>query len=139
MTDTFECSAVAQAFEAGTVDAATFHHVEHVRVAFDLLHKYDFIDGAAIYARGLRTIASKAGVPQKFNLTITYAFMSLIAERLAQAPGGTFAQFVDANSDLMSKDVLARWYKTDRLLTETARSVFLLPDLAQNAEGFRPS
>lgn len=128
MTAAINYSALARSFEAHDIDATQFQHPEHVQVAFELLNKYDFIDAAATYAKGIRSIAAKAGAVNKFNLTITYAFMSLIAERLSWAPQDDFSDFVAQNPDLMSKAVLAKWYAPDRLLSETARSVFLMPE-----------
>lgn len=125
-----ENAPITVAFEAHEIDNTAFRHADHVRVAFDLLAKYDFIDASAIYAKGIRTLAAKAGAPKKFNLTITYAFMSLIAERLANCPPPNFNAFVRSNPDLMSKDVLMRWYDSERLNTDAARTIFLLPDVA---------
>lgn len=121
---------ITVAFEAHEINNSQFRHSEHVRVAFDLLRKYDFIDASAKYAKGIRTIAAKAGAPEKFNLTITYAFMSLIAEKLSVDPSIEFDTFVSVNPDLMSKDVLLRWYDKERLNSDWARSVFLLPSAA---------
>ena len=118
---------LADAFEAHDIDADAFHHLEHVEVAFALLKKYDFIDASAIYAKGIRTIAANAGALTKFNLTITYAFMSLIGERIAAMPYLTFEASVAANPDLMTKDILSQWYDPDRMTSDTARSVFLMP------------
>lgn len=127
MSDPGPPSAITRAFEARTLDAARFHHAEHVRVAFDLLGKLDFIEAAAAYAAGIRAIATKAGAPQKFNLTITCAFLSLIAERMAVRPQGSFEAFVGANPDLMSRAALAGRYDDERLHSDLARRVFLLP------------
>ena len=121
---------VTIAFEAHAIDNATFGHAEHVQVAYDLLHKYDFIDAAEIYAKGIRTLAANAGAPDKFNLTITYAFMSLIAERLANTQATDFKSFAQENSDLMAKSVLNQWYSAERLNTQLARDIFLLPAAA---------
>lgn len=118
---------VTTAFEAHAIDPEAFHHAEHVRVAFDLLHKHDFIDAAAIYAKGIRTIAAKAGAADKFNVTITYAFMSLIAERLAHDAIDDFDKFAAQNPDLMSKNALSGWYDAARLHSAVARRVFVLP------------
>ena len=85
-------------------------------------------DAAATYAKGIRSIAAKAGAPQKFNLTITYAVMSLIAERIEGSPCDEFQDFVERNPDLLSKDVLTKWYAPDRLQSDIARSVFLMPE-----------
>lgn len=122
------CATITRAFEAHDVDTTSFRHTEHVRVAFDLLQKYDFIDATAIYAKGVRTIATNAGSAEKFNVTITYAFMSLIAERLAHSPDLDFDGFVANNTDLMTKSALNKWYDQDRLYSPVARAVFLLPD-----------
>ncbi len=121
---------VTIAFEAHAIDNATFGHAEHVQVAYDLLRKYDFIDAAAIYAKGIRTLAANAGAPDKFNLTITYAFMSLIAEQLANTQATDFKSFAQENSDLMAKSVLNQWYSAERLNTQLARDIFLLPAAA---------
>ena len=130
MNDRSDVAEVTREFIAHSVDPAAFHHAEHVRVAFDLLQCHDFIDASATYAKGIRSIAEKAGADRKFNLTITYAFMSLIAERLAEAPEASFDTFAEQNDDLMSKGVLAKWYRTERLNSDRARSIFLLPDAA---------
>ena len=129
MTDATPVSKITQAFEAHTIDNTMFSHAEHVQVAHDLLGRYDFIDAAATYAKGIRALATKAGAPHKFNLTITYAFMSLIAERMATKSHKNFKEFVSANHDLMSSCVLARWYPNDRLHSDNARSIFLLPEV----------
>lgn len=121
---------ITSAFEAHAIDNTTFGHAEHVQVAYDLLRKYDFIDAAAIYAKGIRTLAAKAGAPGKFNLTITYAFMSLIAERLANSQSSTFEAFIAENPDLMAKTALSQWYPQERLNSALARRIFLLPDVA---------
>ncbi|WP_282152292.1 hypothetical protein [Ruegeria atlantica] len=121
---------ITSAFEAHAIDNTTFGHAEHVQVAYDLLRKYDFIDAAAIYAKGIRTLAAKAGAPDKFNLTITYAFMSLIAERLASSQSSTFEAFIAENPDLMAKTTLSQWYPQERLNSALARRIFLLPDVA---------
>ena len=120
-------AALTRSFEAHDLDNTTFHHAEHVQVAFDLLNKYDFIDAASIYAKGIRAIATKAGAPHKFNLTITYAFMSLIAERMTQSACKDIATFFQQNPDLLSKEVLGRWYRPERLQSGMARNIFLMP------------
>ncbi|MEH6527615.1 MAG: hypothetical protein V7723_16220 [Sneathiella sp.] len=120
-------SDLTRSFEAHEIDNTAFHHADHVRVAHDLLCKYDFIDAVSIYAKGIRTLAEKAGAPQKFNTTITYAFMSLIAERMAVFEHNEFAGFVSTNPDLLSKNALEKWYTPDRLKSDLARTIFLLP------------
>ena len=125
---TASLSALTQAFVARRLDPGTFHHADHVQVAFELLGAHDFIDASAIYARGLQAIAASAGVPERFHLTITYAFLSLIAERRAGMNAQGFSAFAAANPDVMSASALAGWYADSRLHCDLARAVFLMPE-----------
>ena len=119
-----------QSFEACEIDASEFGHIDHVGVAFEMLRKYDFLNAAANYSTCINTIATRAGAEDKFNTTITLAFLSLIAERMQVSQTDSFAEFIEENVDLMSGNLLARWYSKDRLTSDLARSVFLMPDVA---------
>lgn len=117
-----------RAFNAGDIDPARFGHLDHVRVAYELLNRRDFFDAASDYAAGIRRIADKAGVPEKFNTTITLAYLSLIAERMASFAHADCDEFVARNPDLLTMEALARLYSPDRLRSDLARTCFLLPD-----------
>ena len=120
---------LARAFEAGALDPAAFLHRDHVAVACDMLLRYDFLEATARYAAGLRSLAATAGVPEKFNATITLAFLSLIAERMRTTEHADYDDFIARNRDLLSKDLLGEWYSPERLRSDLARRVFLLPDV----------
>ena len=92
-----------------------------------MLRKYDFLDAVANYGKSLNAIATNAGAPEKFNTTITVAFMGLIAERMNATSCTGFQDFISQNKDLLSKDVLAQWYSPERLKTALSRKVFLMP------------
>lgn len=116
-------------FQRGQLDPGRLTHREHVRIAFEMLGRYEFLDAAARYTRGLRRVCARAGRPEKFHLTVTVAFLSLIAERRAEQPFGDFAAFAAANPDVLERSVLSRWYSPQRLDSAAARGTFLLPDL----------
>lgn len=128
-----------RAFEERPLDVRSFGHRAHVQVAFEILQMYEFVRASTIYASAIHDLASAAGAPQKFNATITYAFLSIIAERM-DAQGYVLAQgivdlsrfdvFVADNNDLMSFDVLRQRFSPDRLSSDLARRVLLLPDIA---------
>ena len=119
---------LTRSFEARDIDASAFRHVDHVGVAYEMLRKHDFIHATAEYAESICAIATAAGVPRKFNATITLAFMSLIAERMATTQHVDYDDFITSNPDLLSKDVLEQWYSPERLSSNLARSIFLMPD-----------
>jgi hypothetical protein len=116
-----------KAFLHGEVDGRSFRHVDHVRVAFEILECHDFPDAVAAYAAALKTIAGRAGNPGAYHETITVAFLSLIAERRLAGQYKDFAAFIERNADLLDKALLARWYTPEKLRSETARRTFVLP------------
>ena len=115
-------------FERGALDPAGFRHADHVGVAYEALKRHGFFEALRIYADGLMALVEKAGVPEKFNATVTFVYMSLIAERMHRRPAANAADFLAANPDLLSSTVLERYSKA-RLQDDLARKVALLPDL----------
>ncbi len=117
-------------FESGDIAATAFGHREHLQVAYSMLGRYDFVEACARYASTIRAMATSAGAPEKYNTTITIAFMSLIAERLSRSTCADFDAFLASNPDLLNSDVLNTWYSQERLQSPLARCQFLLPDKA---------
>ena len=119
---------LVEAFKARTLDPGAFHHEDHVYVAYALLRKNRFLDAATDYAKSIEAMAIKDGAPDKFNITITLAFMSLIAERMAGTAHADYEEFIARNPDLLSKDLLQAWYTPARMHSRLGRVAFLMPD-----------
>jgi hypothetical protein len=113
--------------EAGLRDPARFPHAEHVRLAFEMLSRHAFDAALVRYAAGLRRMAARAGVPERFNLTVTVAFLALVAERRARTGAERWDAFAAAAPELLDKRCLARWYGDDVLSSDVARRTFILP------------
>jgi hypothetical protein len=117
-------------FLGATLDNSAFHHREHVRVGWLLLQRDCFPDAAAKFCTSLKRIAAAAGKPGLYHETLTIAFLSMIAECMAEVAAGSpgdFESFAAANPGLFEKDALARWYGAERLSSPLARRTFLLP------------
>lgn len=121
---------LTKAFVQCAIDAGAFRHIDHVGVAYELLRSQGFLEASLTYSACLKKIAEKAGAKKKFNTTITLALISLIAERMEAAEHDSFDAFIAANQDLLSPNVLAKWYTPGRLRSDLARTVFLMPDAA---------
>ncbi len=116
-------------FEALQIDPGAFGHLDHVEAAFEMLQKYSFLEACTKYANIIKIMAANAGAPEKFNVTITFAFLSLIAKRIEQSPKcANFNQFFENNPDLESIGALDQWYTKEQLQSNFARTNFLLPD-----------
>lgn len=117
-------------FENDTLPADSFHHADHVRLAFAYLRQYPPLEALDKFAIALKRYAAARGKPQLYNETITHAYFFLIHERMARSSAFDWDEFTRQNSDLLSwKDgVLGRYYREGTLQSELARTVFVLPD-----------
>lgn len=106
---------------------AGFSHADHIAVAFEALKRYHFFDALQNVANGLQALATRANAPTKFNATVTFACMSLIAERMQLNEYICAEDFLQRNSDLLKPGFLSPYYRHDRLSGALARSVALLP------------
>lgn len=116
-------------FERYEVDAGSFSHQHHVGVAFEMLRRHAFLTAAYRYADIINTVATRAGAGEKFNATITVAFLSIIAERMNQRDYDDARDFMANNRDLLTQNPLTSLYSRERIMSAEARKTFLLPDL----------
>ena len=123
---TTDPEALLDDFETRRMHNCNFGHAAHIAVAWAMLNRHDFTDAVAQFGAGIRDLAAAGGAPEKYNATITVAFLSLIAERMR--PGQDYAAFTAANPDMMTKDAVTRLYSPERLNSPEARSHFLMPD-----------
>jgi hypothetical protein len=118
-------------FEDCSLASGSFHHADHVRMAFLYLCRYPVLEALQRFSTSLARFAAANGKPTLYHETITWAFVLLIRERMARgSPLLTWPQFVDSNRDLLSwKDnILKQYYRDETLASELARSTFLFPD-----------
>jgi hypothetical protein len=108
---------LVKAFEAGAISNEEFRHESHVRVARALAKRYGRQEGLRRLAFGIRSIATRAGHPEKYHETITRAWFDLVAgiEDVARYP------------ELLDKRLLGRYYTAARLAA--GRDRWLEPDL----------
>ncbi len=125
MTDT-----MLEALLNGTLEADAFSHRDHIIVAYEALEGADFFTALGQVADGLARLAASAGAAQKFNATVTFAFMSLIAERMAATDHKGAEDFIRRNPNLLTGAPLKRHYSSARLTSDLSRQVALLPDLS---------
>ncbi|GHD58277.1 hypothetical protein GCM10017083_41000 [Thalassobaculum fulvum] len=121
----------AAAFEALTLPPSAFRHADHVRLAWIYLRRMALPEAMRRYADRLRAFAAHVGKPGLYHETITYAFLMVINERIADGPEAEgWDGFRDRNPDLFGgvRGALGRWYSEQRLTSERARAGFVMPD-----------
>lgn len=121
----------------GKTDPATFTHADHVVVGYQALQRFEVFEAMQVVASGLRGLADRAGCPEKFNATVTFAFLSQIAQRMTRDDRGTAEGFLASHPDLLGRDALGGRYSKSLLNSDLARAVPVLPDRAALATGGR--
>lgn len=118
-------------FENCTLPPASFHHREHVRLAWLYLRRYPALEALSKFCEGLKRFAGSLGKSDRYHETITWAYLLLIRERMARTgPEESWEHFAEANADLLDwePNVLKRYYREETLRSELARQVFVFPD-----------
>ena len=118
-------------FEKCTLSGGSFHHADHVRMAFLYLQEYPPLEAVSRFSSALKRFAAAQGKPDLYNETITWGFLLLIRERLARASfPQSWAEFSVSNADLLQweNNVLTKYYFPETLSSELAKRVFLFPD-----------
>jgi hypothetical protein len=122
-----------QEFEGGATPAESFHHVDHVRLAFAYLSRYPALEALEKYSAALKRFAAAQGKATRYHETITWIYLLLIRERMARAGcAQTWEEFAAHNPDLLiwKGGVLATLYHQETLDSDLARNTFVLPDRA---------
>ncbi|HXJ12457.1 MAG TPA: hypothetical protein VNH19_09310 [Candidatus Limnocylindrales bacterium] len=123
--------AVLKAFEACQLDPAKFHHDDHIRLAWLCVQRYGAREAETKLLDVLQRFAQRAGVPQKFMHTTTVAWARLVAAAQTDSAGTVnFSEWIQSRSQLLERNLLAKYYSPGRLETPEARGGWVEPDLA---------
>lgn len=120
------------AFLDARLTGADFNHQGHIRTAWLLLQRHPLPQAIDMTCSGIQQLATKLGAPQKYNHTLTEALVRLMAHGGAGNPALTWQAFLAANAAWLTQtqQTMARHYTDERLFSDTARRMFVSPDLA---------
>ena len=119
-----------QMFEADAVPESSFHHTDHVRLAFAYLSEFPPLEALQKFCSALKRFAAARGKTQLYHETITHAYFFLIRERMAPCKTAGWDEFALNNPDLLiwKGGILSRYYSEVTLKSDLARTVFVFPD-----------
>jgi hypothetical protein len=122
------------ALEACSLSERQFGHAGHVRAAYLYSRSGDFAVALVKIRRAIQAYAASLGKADRYHETITVAYLALIRQKLYECgdPGG-WRGFAQANTDLLDRNLLLKFYPQARLDSELARRTFLLPRSSQPA------
>ncbi|MFO0552483.1 MAG: hypothetical protein U0271_29105 [Polyangiaceae bacterium] len=118
---------LVRAFEARTIDPATFHHREHLYVAWCYLRALPLEDALARYTRHLRALTAALGVPEKYHATMTWAYLIVLDQVMERSQSASFDELLAKHPALLDRDALYAHYERAELDSAEARRRFILP------------
>ena len=110
--------------------AEHFGHRQHVHVTWLAVRRYGTTAATDLVSDGIRGVARYHGAPQKYNATVSRAWVELVAHHTEHDPAPDFDAFAARNPALLDKRLLTRFYRSSTLAGRDARTGWVEPDLA---------
>ena len=119
-----------RAFERCEIPNEQFRHRDHLRLAWIYLRRHGRQQAGTRIAESIQRYAAHHGATTKYHETVTLAWMELVYRAMRSMPDAAgFDEILQAFPHLLQKSALAQYYSSGVLESETARRVFVQPDL----------
>ncbi|MGW7381468.1 hypothetical protein [Streptomyces sp. NPDC054794] len=110
--------------------AERFGHRQHVHLTWLAVRHYGTGAAVNLISDGIQRTARYAGVPQKYNTTVSRAWVELVGHHAGESDTADFDAFVHQHPSLLDKKLLTRFYRPATLAGTLARTDWVEPDLA---------
>ncbi len=110
--------------------AQRFGHREHVHLTWLAVARLGVPGAIDLVSDGIQRTARYAGVPHKYHVTVSRAWVELVGHHAAERDREDFEAFLTRNPALLDKRLLTRFYRPATLAGTAARTGWVEPDLA---------
>lgn len=110
--------------------ADRFGHRQHVHLTWLAVRRYGTAAAVGLVSEGIQATARYHGAPQKYNATVSRAWVELVGHHATAFNAPDFDTFADLNSVLLDKRLLTRFYRPATLASPAARAGWVEPDVA---------
>ena len=119
------------AFENGDIQAADFHHRDHLRLAYVYLCEQETKPAFELFRRQVKKFLSDNGVPDdKYHETVTSSWVQAVRHFMEMCDSASsFEEMISKDSRLLGMDVMLTHYRKETLFSDLARREFVQPDL----------
>jgi hypothetical protein len=118
------------ALESCELPNESFHHSDHVRLAWIYLRSMPESRARERMASTLRRFAAHNGKSERYHHTRTLAWMRLVSAAIQATPAiDSFEEFLEAHPHLSNQLTLLQHYSKDCLESQASRAGWVAPDL----------
>jgi len=120
-----------QAVEECRIPGTSFHHRDHVRLAWAYLNRYPFPEASDRMVASIKRFAMhNAGNLEKYHETVTRSWMRLVNAAIREnGCGPGFDAFAKGSPELFETKVLSLYYSKEQLNGSEARATWVEPDI----------
>src|SRR5262249_15248094 len=109
---------------------ASFHHRDHLRLAWCLLRQSSIEAAMGTITEGIRRFATQRGQVDKYHETLTQFWVRIVGHVVNTRPDITaFEQFLATFPHLLDKDLPFHHWRRETMRSQTARAHWVEPDL----------
>jgi hypothetical protein len=106
-----------------------FGHREHLELAYSYLNEHPTDAAVDVMSDAIKHVARLHGAEDKYNETITRAWVHLVAVHLQRWSEDTFERFLERNGALLDSGLLMHFYSRELIFSGSARATWTAPDL----------
>jgi len=106
-----------------------FAHRQHVHLTYLAVLRYGTPAAVDLVSSGIQEIVRYAKAPQKYNATVSRAWVELVGHHAEHSRAADFDAFAEDNAALLDKRLLTRFYRPVTLAGAEARAGWVGPDL----------
>lgn len=110
--------------------SSRFGHRQHVHLTYLAVKQYGTTTAIALVSDGIKRTARYEGAPQKYNATVSRAWVELVGHHADHTEAADFDTFAQHNPALFDKRLITRFYRPATLAGDAARTGWVSPDLA---------
>ena len=110
--------------------AERFGHRQHVHLTWLAVRSCGTAAAIDLVSDGIQSVARYAGAPQKYNATVSRAWVELVGHHADHSDDADFDAFAEQHPALLDKRLLTRFYRSTTLASDAARNGWVEPDLA---------
>lgn len=122
-------TAFAELMAAVMSTAPRFGHRQHVHLTWLAVRRHGTTAAVDLVSEGIQGVARYAGAPQKYNATVSRAWVELVGHHAEHDDAADFDTFVGRSPALLDKRLLTRFYRATTLASAAARTGWVEPDL----------
>jgi hypothetical protein len=117
------------AFEMGQIANQSFHHRDHLRLAWVQIRRLGLDSATDRVTSMIRHFAAHHGAADRYNDTMTRFWLRVVGLAIIRHPELRFAALMDAEPHLLDKTLPFRHWSQERIMATEARAHWVEPDL----------